>query len=306
MRELTDTGVDAVRGIALVAFGYVVISMGDIAVKWALPVVGVAGAMIWRGVFGAGTAMLLAGRHATLRPVRWGLLLFRSFVHTGTSVAWYIAWLSMSMVDTYAVGFTTPLLMTLLAVPILGERIRWRRIASTAVGFLGVLVMLRPGGDLWQPAVVPLLGGVVLLAISRILTRELSKTETPECQTFFLLLAHIPVGLALLVVWPSSLWLGAGIWAAMVALGACNGIAHWLFSRGYGLAPVGALAPYEYTPMLWGGVGAYIVFGEEPSWNTLGGAAIVAAAGLYNLHRERVRRREEMLAVRGVAGRVRA
>ncbi len=293
MRELTDTGADAVRGIGLVALGYFVISIGDVAVKWALPMIGVAGAMIWRGVFGTATVVALAGRHASLRPQRVWLVLFRSVLHTGTTIAWYVAWLSMSMVDTYAVSFMSPLLMTLLAVPMLGERIRWRRILSTAIGFLGVLVMLRPGGDLWQPAVVPLLGGVVLLAISRILTRTLAKTETPECVTFFLLLAHIPVGLALLPFWPTRFDAGAGVWIAMAAVGACNGIAHWLFSRGYGLAPVGALAPYEYTPMLWGGVAAFFVFSEVPSWNTLAGAVVVAAAGLYNLHRERVRRREE-------------
>lgn len=293
MRELTDTGADAVRGIGLVALGYLIISVGDVAVKWALPAVGVAGAMIWRGVFGAMTVVVLAGRHASLRPVRVWLVLFRSLLHTGTTIAWYLAWLSMSMVDTYAVGFMAPLLMTLLAVPMLGERIRWRRILSTLVGFLGVLVMLRPGGDLWQPAVIPLLGGVVLLAVSRILTRVLAKTETPECVTFFLLLAHIPVGLALLPIWPTRFDAGAGVWIALAAVGACNGIAHWLFSRGYGLAPVGALAPYEYTPMLWGGVAAFFVFAEVPSWNTLAGAVVVAAAGLYNLHRERVRRREE-------------
>lgn len=296
MRDLTDTAADAIRGIGLVALGYLIITLGDVAAKWTLPAVGVAGAMIWRGVFGAGTVVALAGRRATLRPVRVGLVLLRSFLHTLVSLAWYVAWLSMSLVDTYAVGFVAPLLMTLLAIPILGERIRWRRILSTTVGFAGVLIMLRPEGDLWTPAVLPLLAGVVLLAISRITMRVLARTETPECISFFLLLMHLPVGVLALCWFPSTLPSGTAVWVALVGLGACNGVAHWLFSRAYALAPVGALAPYEYTTMLWGGALGFLVFAEVPSWNTIAGAVVVAAAGLYNLHRERMRRREERAA----------
>jgi len=88
-----------------------------------------------------------------LRPVRWRMVALRSVVHSGASLTWYVAWqMGMSLADSYAIGFCTPLLMTVLAVPLLGERIHWRRAASTALGFAGVLVMLRPGGALWTPA----------------------------------------------------------------------------------------------------------------------------------------------------------
>ena len=77
------------------------------------------------------------------------------------------------------------------------------------------------------------------------------------------------------------------VFAALVFLGLFNGCGHWLMARAYALAPVSALAPYEYTLLLWGGVLGYLAFGEVPAWTTLAGAAVVALAGLYNLYQER-------------------
>ena len=139
-----------------------------------------------------------------LVPVRWGLVLARSALSSFVSVTWYMSWLSMSLADTYAVGFTAPLIMTLLAIPMLGERIRWRRALSTLVGFGGVLIMLRPGGDLWTPVVLLLLAGTVVMALTRIMTRQLTATETPECQAFWLLIGHALTGFLLLPVFPGS------------------------------------------------------------------------------------------------------
>ena len=188
-RVLTDNATDAVRGIALAVLAYLIWTLGDAAAKWVLPSVGVAGAMMWRGVFGLATVAAVTARPGTigwrrLVPHRWGLVLARSILSSFVSVCWYISWLSMSLADTYAVGFTAPLIMTVLAVPMLGERIRWRRAISTLVGFGGVLIMLRPDGDLWTPVVLLLLAGTLVMALTRIMTRQLTLTETPECQAF--------------------------------------------------------------------------------------------------------------------------
>jgi len=129
------------------------------------------------------------------------------------------------------------------------------------------------------------------MAVSRTMTRTLSTTETAECLTFWLMAAHVPAGLALLAFGvPAPGTMGADIWIALLLLGVFNGLAHWLMARAYALAPVSALAPYEYTMLIWGGIAGYLVFAETPGAGTLLGAGVVAAAGLYNLHRERVRR----------------
>ena len=90
----------------------------------------------------------------------------------------------------------------------------------------------------------------------------------------------------------SGLAIGALGWLALVFLGCPSGLAHCVFARGYGLAPVSALAPYEYSMMPFGIVFGFLLFGDVPSWNTLVGAAVVAASGTYNVYRERVRRAE--------------
>ncbi len=294
-RVLTDTPADTVRGIALAALAYVIWTLGDTAAKWVLPSAGVALAMFWRGIFGAVTVAAVAAASQPgsiarmLRPVRWQLVLARSAISSFVSIVWYIAWQQMNLIDTYAVGFTAPLIMTILAIPMLGERIHWRRTLSTVLGFLGVLVMLQPGGDLWKPVVILLLVGIVAMSVTRIMTRQLSTTETPECQAFWLLISHVLSGLLILPFFPPGGDMGSIVWVCLVFLGVSSGLAHCVYTRAYGLAPVSALAPYEYTMLLWGGLAGYLVFNEVPSWTTLIGAVIIAAAGLYNLHRERMR-----------------
>ena len=300
-RVLTDNAADTVRGIGMVALAYMVLSIGDAAAKWAVLGAGVAWAMLWRGVFGAmavGAVTAWGGRTGGWRrviPVRWKMVFARAALSSFTSTSWYLSWRHMKLADTYALGFTAPLIMTLLAIPMLGERIRWRRILSTLVGFSGVLVMLRPGGDLWNPALPLLMSGIFTMAVTRIMARQLSLTETPECQAFWLMVSHAAAGVVLLFMFPLGDIGGTTVWLALAFLGISSGLAHCVFTFAYGLAPVSALAPYEYTMLIWGGAAGFVVFGEVPSVTTLVGAAIVAAAGLYNLHRERVRGRMERL-----------
>jgi drug/metabolite transporter (DMT)-like permease len=313
VRALTDNATDTVHAILLVAFSYFLLTVGDTAAKWAIMTSGVAWTMFWRGALGAGAVAVFTrasqgvGGLARFRPVRWKTVALRSGLSSFTTVSWYLSWKHMQLADTYALGFTAPLIMTVLAIPMLGERIRWRRILSTLVGFAGVLVMVRPtgagGGIPLTPSVVLLMAGIVAMAITRIMARHLSRTETPECQAFWLMISHGLAGIGMLVAAPVLDYGGISVWGALLFLGVSSGLAHCVFTRAYGLAPVSALAPYEYTMLLWGGLLGFLVFGEVPSWSTLAGAAIVALAGLYNLHRERVRRAQERLrGVEAVSG----
>lgn len=292
LRPLTDNAADTVRGIALAVLAYLVLTLGDVVAKSALLVAGVGGVMLGRGIFGAAAVLTVAAVRPGLAgwrrvlPVRWGWVMARAALAAFVSVSWYNSWRVMALADTYAVGFLAPLLMTVLAIPLLGEKIRWRRALSTSVGFAGVLLMLRPGGLPWTPMLALLLAGTVGMAVTRIMTRQLSTTETPECQAFWQLAAHGVTGAALLSVLPGVGALGPVVWLALAVLGISSGLAHCVFARAYALAPVSALAPYEYSMLLWGGIAGFVVFGEVPGWTTLTGAAVVAAAGLYNWHRE--------------------
>ncbi len=288
------------RGLAFAFLGYAVITLADAAVKAMLPVIGVAGAMLWRGCVGSLSVAAMAGFRG-LRPRRPGLVLGRSAMHCCVSVIWYFVWMSgMGLADSYAVAAASPLLMTLLAIPLLGERVGWRRWTSCIVGFCGVLFMLQPGGDLWRWETALLLLGVCGMALSRIWTRTLASTDTPQAIAFWLMLTHIPFGLALLPVaalWPDAdgpeLFPALPLLGLLAFFGMANALAHLLFARGFAMASIAALAPLEYTPLLLGVCLGFLLFGEVPAWTTLAGAAVVIAAGLYNVHRERVRRAEE-------------
>lgn len=294
------SGEAAIRGLTLAATGYAVISCADASIKFVLPDVGVAGAMLWRGGVGAMALAIIVGGRG-LWPRRWGLLMGRSLLHCCVSVLWYFVWMSgMGLADSYAVAAASPLLMTLLAIPMLGERVGWRRWTSCLVGFAGVLFMLQPGGALWRWETPLLLVAVSGMAVSRIWTRTLATTDTPAAIAFWLMAMHLPIGLLVLPIealWPGgqfpNLLPGSWLLALLVFFGVSNALAHLLFARGFALARIATLAPLEYTPLLWGTALGFLIFNEVPAWTTLGGAVVVILAGLYNVHRERVRRAEE-------------
>lgn len=293
-RLAVPTGAEAVRGIVLILVAYLVITGADAAVKWALPEVGVAVSMIVRGIVGA-LAVLALTRGRGIAPVNKGLLAVRGTLHCAVSATWYWAWISgVALVDSYAIAAAAPLAMTLLAIPMLGEKVGWRRWTSTALGFLGVLFMLQPSGDLWRFETPFLLLAVGAMAVTRIWTRVLSATDEPASVAFWLMIAHIPMGIALLPFFPPPPQMpGLGVVAALIFFGVANAIAHILFARAFALAPVSALAPYEYSPLLIGGALGFLIWAEIPGWTTVAGCLIVIVAGLYNLHRERARRAEE-------------
>ncbi|MDB5316502.1 MAG: Permease of the drug/metabolite transporter superfamily [Rhodospirillales bacterium] len=295
MRALSvPTGAEAMRGIWMVVAGYLVITLADAAVKWVLPEIGAAAAMICRGVIGGAVLLMITRGRGIFPRDRW-LLTRRSLAHCLVSGSWYWAWANgMPLGDSYAVACASPLLMTLLAIPMLGEKVGWRRMTSTCVGFVGVLIMLNPGGGMWRIETAVLLVSTCIMAVTRIWTRVLSRTDTPAAIAFWLMAAHIPMGLLLLPAFPPPSGMpGLGIIAALLIFGAANAVAHLLFSRAFALAPVSTLAPYDYTPFLYGiGVG-FLIWSEIPAWSTLAGATLVIAAGVYNLHRERVRRAAE-------------
>ncbi|SHJ36643.1 Permease of the drug/metabolite transporter (DMT) superfamily [Roseomonas rosea] len=293
---------EALRGIGLIALGFGIVTVSDAAVKWVLPEIGVAMAMILRGSLGALTVLVLSGGFR-VRAVNRRLVVSRSLLHCAVTVTFYFAWFrGMPLADSYAVAAVAPLAMTVLAIPLLGETVGWRRWLSTVAGFLGVLVMVRPGGDLWRWEAAVLLGGVGFMAVTRIWTRVLARTDRPATVAFWLMVAHVPFGIAMLPFFPPVGWPSWGGVVAIILLGLGNGAAHLLFARAFALAPVGLLAPFEYSTLVTGTLVGVLVWGDVPAWTTLLGASIVVAAGLYNLYRAQKRAREAQ-ALRQAAAR---
>lgn len=123
--------------------------------------------------------------------------------------------------------------------------------------------MPRTGGVPLTPVAGLLMAGIAAMAPTRIMARRLSRTGTAECQAFWLMVSHGVTGFALLAVMPPVTFPGSpALWGAPRFLGVSSGLAHVLFTRADGLAPVSALAPYEYTMLLGGGLAGFVVFGE--------------------------------------------
>jgi drug/metabolite transporter (DMT)-like permease len=288
------TGGESLRGIGVMLTAYFITIVSEAMVKWVLPEVGPAVAMIFRGVVGGITVALIV-RGRGLVPQQPRLLLWVSLLRcTASGMAFYVWARGLSLIDTYAVQSITPLLMTLLAIPLLKEKVSWQSWIATGVGCIGVLVMLQPSGDLWHLDAFVILSTAFMLALVRVWIRALTASDSPATITFWLMVAHIPMGLILLPAFPPSanvFTVNVTFW--LVLFGVLNALAQLLFARAFALAPISVLAPFEYSPLLFGGIIGFIIWADVPAWTTLYGVALVAVAGLYTVYREQRRRAAE-------------
>ena len=224
------------------------------------------------------------GGLAALRTRRLPFHIFRSCVSMSFLMCFFYALTLMPLADLYAITFAAPLFITALGVPMLGERVGPRRWAAIGVGFLGVLVILRPGGDVLSLGGLIGLGSSLLFSFSMIFTRQLSRTESNGAiVTYFALTSTVLSGLALPFAWtmPNAL-----DWSLLIAIGLIGGVGQILITHAFRSAAAAIVSPFQYTSILWGLLFGYIFFDDLPDAIMLSGAAIVVASGLYILYRE--------------------
>ncbi|HVY87450.1 MAG TPA: DMT family transporter [Hyphomonadaceae bacterium] len=200
-----------------------------------------------------------------------------------------LRWLQLD--EALSILFATPFLVALLCVPLLGERVGWRRWAAITVGFVGVLIVTRPGFGGMHPAALLSGAGTICYAFYVILTRVLSRTDSSETTQFY---TNLVGALAMSAVLP-FVWTGPENWfitGLMVFIGGLGGFGHFLLIVAHRHAPASALAPFIYTQMIWTTSLGFIVFGDVPHKWTIVGGLIVISSGLYLLHREAVRKIE--------------
>ena len=223
-------------------------------------------------------------------PPRPGLQIGRSVLLLGSTLCNFAALRYLQLDEAIALIFSTPFFVAALSGPLLGEWVRWRRWTAIAVGFLGVLVVTRPGAGSFHPAALLSLSAAVLYALYSITTRILARTNSNATTLFY---SNIVGALALIPVLP-FVWTTPRdplLIALMVGTGAAGGFGHYLLIAAHRLAPAAVLSPFIYTEIVWVTVLGFSVFGDLPTRWTLTGAAIVVASGLYILHRESTIRR---------------
>jgi drug/metabolite transporter (DMT)-like permease len=230
------------------------------------------------------------GGLATIRSNRLGLQLLRSFFLLCSTVVFWLAVKFIPLADATAISFVGPLMLTALSVPFLKEKVGPRRWAAVLVGFGASLVIIRPGWGMAEPAaLLPLLSSAAFAAYA-ICTRLLSRSDG---WTTTLIWSSL-LGLILLSLWAPFDWRSPDLagWLILAFLGAIGSLGHLLLILAYARAPASTLAPLSYVQLIWStGIG-FVWFDNFPDRWTLTGGAIIAASGLYVIHRERLRRGE--------------
>lgn len=223
----------------------------------------------------------------TTRPVGH---LVRSGVGLVAMVCGFSALQRLPLTDATAFNFASPLFMTALSALVLSEPVGRHRWGAVVVGFLGVLIMVRPDpGHLNLVGVGFALSGAVCVAAAMVAIRQMAATERGPTIVFYFTAAGAVLGLVgCLFHWvtPDPLTL-----AMLILGGLVGGVGQLLLTEAVRIAPVGVVAPFDYTQLVWATGFGFILWGDGPKPTTILGAAIVAASGVYILHRELVRRR---------------
>jgi drug/metabolite transporter (DMT)-like permease len=223
-------------------------------------------------------------RLATLKTRHLHVHLVRGVFGLTAMYCSYYAIARMPLADYTALSFTKPLFATLLAILILGEIVRWRRWSATIIGFLGVLIMMRPGAGTLQPAALAALADAFSIAFLVTLVKRLPPQETPLGMLFYfgIFATGLSVGPALYFwQWPTTYE-----WMLLIGVGVLGALAQSFWIRSFRAGEASVVAPFDYLRLPIAATVGFIGFTELPTlWTFLGAAAIVAST-LYIAHRE--------------------
>ncbi|MDG5495444.1 DMT family transporter [Niveispirillum sp. BGYR6] len=280
-------------GIAWFQVAILCFAVMDAAIKYLTADFGTWQIMFFRGFFSLIPIALLTARSGGLGTLRTSHLLShvgRALIGIAAAFCFFYAYSIMPLADAYAIAFAGPLFMTALSVPVLKEKVGWRRWLAVLVGFTGVIVMLRPGqGMLTLTALVPL-AAAAFYALTMLYVRVLARTESNAAITFyFVTTMSVMAAIAMIPEWRTP---QGWQWLLLIMVGVIGGVAQIAFTQAFRLTSPSLLAPFEYTAMIWAVLFGYLLFGDIPDKAIWIGGAIVVAAGLYIIHRETVLHRQ--------------
>ena len=276
-------------GIGLVLFALFMMSWQDGATKILVRQLPAAQVVMVRYWAFAVFALVYVSRHGgvvrALRSQRPALQVFRSLLMVGemTIFAFAVRWLGLA--EMHALFATAPLIGTALAVPVLGERVGWRRWTGVAIGFLGALVIIRPGLAVFQPAGVIALVAATAWALYGLTTRLASFRDSFETSMIYMALVGLVASTAVgLPLWTAP---DAQGWALLGLVSATGILGHLMLVKAYSFAPASALQPFNYSLLIYAVLVGVVLFGDLPDRWTILGAAMIAGSGSYVYWRER-------------------
>jgi drug/metabolite transporter (DMT)-like permease len=279
----SDTG----RGIAQMVLAVGLYSIMDAMIKWLGPSYPTMELVFFRSLFAFIPITYVLWRSGSLA----GLRTRNPLGHAARSLAglisislFFYAYTRMPLANVVAISFAAPLLVTALSVPLLGERVGWRRWSAVLAGFLGVVVMVKPDAGLFDRIAVIALVATVFYALVIVSIRKLSRTETPTAIVFYYALTSTLItGAVLPFVWVMP---DAEGWVLLILVGVIGGIAQFAMTHAYRLGDVSVIAPFDYMHIIWAALLGFFIWGEVPGNSIWLGTAIVMASGVYILFRE--------------------
>lgn len=281
------------RGLLIICLTNLLFALTDIQAKYlsqTLPIFQIA----WARYLGYLAFTLLAfypkRRRQMFSTKRLRLQIFRSMFLLICTLLFFTALSYMPIADAGAITFCSPVLIAALSVPLLKEPVGRRRWTAVVVGFMGTLIIIRPGMGIVHEAAFLALGSAVLFSLFSIATRMLSSTDDSATTLVYPGLTGAVV-LSLLVPFQWQQPTGVLERFLLLTLGVYGGLAHYLMIRAYKLAPAALVAPMNYSYLVWSTGLGLLVFGDFPDRWTLLGAGILVTSGLYILHRERSERK---------------
>ena len=282
----------SLHGIALILVSTLFFSCSDVLIKHlssSLPAVEIAWLRYLTFSLLVLPALLRPGAAGALRTSRPGLQILRALGMVASALLFTVALRFLPVAEATATNFVSPIFITALSIPFLGETVGWRRWTAAFAGLAGVLMVIRPGTAGFDPATLISILAAFSWAVAAIATRKIGGADRPATTLaysafvgFLVLTAFLPFD------WVQPNWreMGLGLCVGLVST-----IGHWLIVLAYRRAKASTLAPFSYAQLVWSiGLGI-LIFGAVPDAWTLLGATIIAGSGLYTAHREHVRAR---------------
>ncbi len=287
---------NAIKAIALMCIAVALFTCIDATAKYLITVSQLPMTqVVWVRFLGQFVAIVAAlGLVAVpqlLKTTKLKYQLLRSAMLLSSTLFNFIALKYLRLDQTTTINFLTSLTVALLAGPVLGEWVGWRRLVAIGIGFAGILVAVRPGFVAFETAFLFSFACMLSYAAFSLLTRYLAPHDSSEVTLFYSLLigTYVMAPFAIIDwVWPADRL----TWALVASLGFWGALGHYIFIVAHRYAPASTLSPFIYLSLITHSTAGYYIFGAVPDVWTLAGAAIVIASGLYIIRREQVRMRE--------------
>jgi len=306
-RAATAPSDERVKGVLFLCAGAMIFTIQDVIIKWISGDYPVSQILATRSLVAFVPLFILLHLDGGLRAVngrRLGRLLVRAALLFASYTTYYLAIAAIPLAEAVSLFYTAPLFIVALSRPMLRERVGPTRWLAVVVGFIGAIVMCRPGADVIDPAALLSLFSAALYALAQVMARDLGPTYRASVMALAQNAVNLAAALAIGLVAGDGAYAGAAhpslafllrAWTIptmvdlllMAATGIIAAVAIWFLTQAYRIAEANVIAPFEYSSIIWVVLLAYLIWGEVPEPFTIVGGLLIVAAGIYVLRAAR-------------------